>query len=119
MSDAPNVYSEAEVKAALANDLPHWSVEGNMIKREYKTDGWQTTLMAVNTIAFVAEAAFHHPDLEVSWSKVTVKLQTHSAGGITAMDLALAKKIEETVLWRPAADSPFEGGTGKKWVVAD
>ena len=112
----PKVYSEADAKEKLAQELPGWSVEDNHLKRTYKTDGWRTTLMVVNSIAFVAEAADHHPDLTVSWPKVGVSLQTHSAGGITDMDIALAKQIEATVLWRPAQDSVFKGGTKSKWV---
>ena len=55
----------------------------------------------MNAIGYIAEAAYHHPDLAVTWGKVWVKLKTHSAGGITDKDFALAKKIEEVVLWRP------------------
>jgi hypothetical protein len=55
-------------------------------RRNYKTDGWPTTLMLVNAIAFLSEAAYHHPDLAVTWGRVTVKLSTHSAGGITDKD---------------------------------
>ncbi len=58
--------------------------------------------MLVNAIGYVAEAAYHHPDLTVTWAKVWVKLQTHSAGGITDKDFELARKIEDIVLWRPA-----------------
>ncbi len=117
MTDTLKVYDEAELKTKLADHLPDWKVEDNHLKREYQTDGWQTTLMVVNAIAFFAEAADHHPDLTVSWPSVGVSLQTHSAGGITDMDIDLAKKIEAAVLWRPPADSPFEGGTSKAWVT--
>ena len=96
MSDKPTVYSEAEVQQKLEKELPGWYLEGKWIRRQYKTDGWQATLMLVNTIGYIAEAAFHHPDLEVTWAKVWVKLRTHSADGITDMDFGLAKKIEET-----------------------
>ena len=70
--------------------------------RVYKTDGWPTTLMLVNAIGFVAEAGYHHPDLSVTWGRVTVKLKTHSAGGITDKDFALAQQIEDVALWREA-----------------
>ena len=116
MSDKLKVYSEAEVKEKLAKDLPDWNLEGRWIRRQYKTDGWQATLMLVNTIGYVAEAAFHHPDLEVTWAKVWVKLRTHSEDGITDMDFELAKKIESVVLWRPEEASVFKGGTPNKWV---
>lgn len=79
----------------------------------YKTDGWPTTLMLVNAIGFLSEAAYHHPDLEVTWGKIWVKLQTHASGGITERDFALAKEIEKLALWRPAAGSAMEGTPNK------
>jgi 4a-hydroxytetrahydrobiopterin dehydratase len=74
--------------------LPGWYFEDGWIRRVYKTDGWPTTLMLVNAIGYCAEAAYHHPDLAVTWGRVTVKLSTHSAGGITDKDFALARQIE-------------------------
>ena len=57
--------------------------------------------MLVNAVGYLAEAAYHHPDLTVTWGRITVKLQNHAAGGITDKDFELARKIEEVVLWRP------------------
>src|SRR3989475_11153022 len=57
--------------------------------------------MLVNAIGYCSEAAYHHPDLSVTWGRVIVKLQNHAAGGITDKDFELARKIEEKVLWRP------------------
>src|SRR3954466_8431373 len=95
------VYSEEEVKAKLAAELPHWYLEDGWIRRKYKTSGWKSTLMVVNTVGHLAEAAWHHPDLTVSYAFVTVKLMNHAAKGITEKDFELAKKIEEVVAWRP------------------
>ena len=83
--------------------------EGGWIRRKYKTDGWPQTMMLVGAIGYLADAAYHHPDLAVTWGKLWVKLKNHAAGGITDKDFALAKKIEEVVLWRPEEDSPLEG----------
>ena len=63
---------------------------------------------------FYAEAAYHHPDLSVTWGRVIVKLQTHTAAGITDKDFELARKLEDAVLWRPAGGA-LEG-TPNKWV---
>ena len=60
--------------------------------------------MVVNTIGHLAEAAWHHPDLNVSYAFVTVKLQNHAAKGITDKDFELARKFEEVILWQPALD---------------
>src|SRR2546425_3363779 len=75
-------YSDAQIEAKL-KEFPGWWYEDGWIRRNYKTDGWPTTLMLVNAIGYVAEAAYHHPDLSVTWGRVIVKLQNHAAGGIT------------------------------------
>jgi 4a-hydroxytetrahydrobiopterin dehydratase len=104
--------SKAEISERL-KALPGWSFDGAAITREYQTDGWPTTLMLVNAIGFFAEAADHHPDLMVSWGKVQVKLWTHSAGGVTASDMELARMIEQTALWRPPRGGVLRGTTKK------
>lgn len=109
-------YSEEQIGSKL-QELPGWYYEEGWIRRQYKTEGWPTTLMLVNLIGYVAEAAYHHPDLSVTWAKVTVKLKTHSENGITDRDFELARKIEETVLWRPAEGSALEG-TPNKFVMS-
>ena len=58
--------------------------------------------MVVNAIGHLCEAAWHHPDLLVSYPSVTVRLNTHDAGGVTEKDMELAQKIEEVVMWRPS-----------------
>jgi 4a-hydroxytetrahydrobiopterin dehydratase len=113
MATKEETYSDAEVTEKL-KELPGWYLENGWIRREYKTDGWPTTLMLVNAIGYLAEAAYHHPDLTVTWAKVWVKLQNHAAGGITDKDFELARKIEEVVLWRPRAGAL--GGTPNNFV---
>src|SRR3989440_13028020 len=112
MAQKEKTYDEAQIAERLRG-LPGWFYEDKWIRRVYKTDGWPTTLMLVNAIGYLAEAAYHHPDLAVTWGKVWVKLKTHSAGGITDKDFALAKKIDEVALWRPAAGGPLEGNPHK------
>ena len=87
-------YNDAEIAQRL-EELPGWYYEDGWIRRVYKTDGWPTTTMLVNAVAYLAEAAYHHPDLSVTWGRLTVKLQNHAAGGITDKDFELARKIDE------------------------
>lgn len=112
---AERTYSDAEIKQHLS-DLPGWTHQDGMLRRTFKTDGWPTTLMLVNAIGFVSEAADHHPDLAVSWGRVQVSLRTHSARGVTDKDVALARLIERTALWRPTSQDPFRG-TPKQFVM--
>lgn len=105
------VINEASLVELLQSDLPHWYLEDGWIRRKYKTSGWKGTLMVVNTVGHLAEAAWHHPDLTVSYAFVIVKLCTHIARGITMKDIQLAKKIEEVIQWQPQAEqgSALEG----------
>ena len=105
------VYSESETIARLESELPHWVLENGWIRRKYKTSGWKATLMVVNTIGHLSEAAWHHPDLTVSYAFVIVKLMTHDAKGITDKDFELASKIEQVVGWQPALDGGALTGT--------
>jgi 4a-hydroxytetrahydrobiopterin dehydratase len=109
MPEKPAVLADDVVSARLEKELPGWKLQDGWLRRKYSTDGWPTTLMLVNAIGFLSEAAYHHPDLEVTWGKIWVKLKTHASGGITERDFALAKEIEKLALWRPAAGSAMEG----------
>ena len=86
-------YSDEEVEARLKEELPHWYLENGWIRRKYKTSGLKGTLMVVNAVGHLAEAAFHHPDLTVSYAFVIVKLVNHAAKGIINKDFELAHKI--------------------------
>ena len=113
-------YTDEEVEAKIAElGLDGWYLDDGWLRRKYNTDGWPTTLMLVNAVGYLAEAAYHHPDLAVTWGKLWVKLQTHSAGGITDKDFALARQIEDVVLWRPPAGSPFRGKPKNEFVKAE
>jgi len=104
-------YTLAEVEERLKRELPRWFLVDGHIGRKYETSGWKGTLMVVNTIGHLAEAAWHHPDLKVSYASVEVRLMTHSAKGITDKDFSLAQKIEEVVMWQPAKESGALEGT--------
>lgn len=108
---ASKVYSGAEVTAKLEKELPHWFFENGWIRRKYKTSGWKATLMVVNTVGHLAEAAWHHPDLTASYAFVIVKLCTHDAKGITDKDFELASKIEQVIAWQPALEEGALMGT--------
>lgn len=103
---AERVYAEPEVHGRLAAELPGWYYEDGAICRRYRTGGWRVSMMVANAIGHLAELAWHHPDLVVSYPAVTVRLATHSAGGITDKDFSLAWQIERWVSWRPGEGDP-------------
>lgn len=103
-------YSEAEIKERLDAELPHWYYEDGWIRRKYRTSGWKGTLMVINAVGHLAEAAWHHPDIAASYAFVIVKLVNHAAKGVTDKDFELANKIEQVVQWRPGTeDGALEG----------
>ena len=108
---AERVYSDAEVEERLARDLPHWSLDGSHIKRRYGTAGWKGTLMVINAVGHLAEAAWHHPEISASYSWVEVRLRNHAANGITDKDFELARKIEDVIHWQPGKEGGALEGT--------
>lgn len=106
-----HTYTDQEVEEKLKTELQHWALENGWIRRKYKTSGWKATLMVVNTVGHLAEAAWHHPDLAVSYAFVIVKLCTHDAKGITDKDFELAAKIEAVIGWQPAKEGGALTGT--------
>ena len=88
--------TESQIKERL-KELKDWCLEGDYITKELNTKNWKTTIFVVNAIAGLAEAHWHHPDLEVGFKRLKIKLTTHEAGGITEKDFELAKEIDELV----------------------
>jgi 4a-hydroxytetrahydrobiopterin dehydratase len=110
MHEAEHVYVEDEIRTRLAADLPAWYFADGHICRRYRTGGWKSSLMVAGAVGHLAEAAWHHPDLLVSYPGVVVRLTTHSAGGVTDKDFALARRIEGFLTWQPGeADGGLTG----------
>ncbi len=85
--------SDADVAAALA-DLPGWERTGDEIVKTFERASFPDAIGFVVRVGFLAEAADHHPDLDVRWRRVRVALTTHDAGGLTGRDVELARAIE-------------------------
>jgi len=96
-------------------ELSGWEVCEGWLRKTYLTPGWGHTMMLVNTIGYIAEAAYHHPDLQVGYAQVAVRVQTHKVKGLTRLDLELAKRIDEVVLWKPESGGALDGFP-KTWV---
>jgi 4a-hydroxytetrahydrobiopterin dehydratase len=83
-----------QVATELA-ETPDWLVSDGQLTRTVTRKDFRDALLFVNAVGFFAERAAHHPDILIVWNTVTLTLITHSAGGLTAGDFALARQINE------------------------
>jgi 4a-hydroxytetrahydrobiopterin dehydratase len=89
------VLGPAEVEAALgAPDGPRWELMGGKLVKVVKCASFPGALEFVGEVGRLAEAANHHPDIDIRWNTVTLRLTTHSEGGLTSKDLDLAARID-------------------------
>ena len=84
--------TEKEVEAGL-KAATGWKKEGAEISKTFIFDGFARSMGFVQSVALLAEKANHHPDIDIRWNKVTLRLSTHSAGGLTSKDFDLAEQI--------------------------
>ena len=84
----------AQIKTALAS-APDWQKRGKTITRTFVFKDFPAAIKFVTAAAKLAEKAWHHPDIDIRWNKVTLVLTTHDAGGLTEKDFALAQKFDQ------------------------
>src|SRR3989344_4985216 len=88
-------FSSAQIKDYL-QETPKWKVlDGEKINREFKFKDFKEAMIFVNKVANLAETEGHHPDINISYSKVSLKLFTHAIGGLSENDFILAAKIDQ------------------------
>jgi len=83
----------------IASSLGHlagWSYDTNTLTKEWVFQDFREAMAFINTVAEMAEAANHHPDIANTYNRVRLRLSTHSEGGVTEKDVALARKIEDS-----------------------
>jgi 4a-hydroxytetrahydrobiopterin dehydratase len=105
----PEPLSDIAIQRELGS-LPGWSRRGDVLTRQYSFRNFAESMMFVNRVAEAAESANHHPDIDIRYSKVTLTLSTHDAGGITQNDVDLAKAIDSR-RDDDSADLDPEGGS--------
>jgi 4a-hydroxytetrahydrobiopterin dehydratase len=88
-----HLLTEQEAEAAVAN-LPGWTQEGPVLVGAFEMESFPLGIELVRRAANSAEAANHHPDIDVRWRTVTFRLTTHESGGLTPRDVNLAKRIQ-------------------------
>jgi 4a-hydroxytetrahydrobiopterin dehydratase len=87
--------TENNLRAALAR-VPGWRLEGKEIVRTFQHADFAAALAFVNRVGALAEEDHHHPDIEIRWNKVTLRLATHRCGGLTDLDFKLAARVDAT-----------------------
>jgi len=87
-----SLLTETQISQELAT-VPSWTRDGNSIVTVTERADFRDALLYLGAVAYLAETANHHPDVTINWNKVTLTLSTHSAGGLTANDFALARQI--------------------------
>ena len=76
---------------------PRWNLEGETISRTFAFADFAEALSFVTRVGLTAEAADHHPDIDIRWNRVTLTLSTHSAGALTELDWDLAETIDSFI----------------------
>jgi 4a-hydroxytetrahydrobiopterin dehydratase len=94
----PTCLPDQDVEKALAS-LAGWARAGDEIEKTFECPSFADAISFVVRIGFLAEKADHHPDLDIRWRNVKVALTTHDAGGLTELDVSLAKQIESAARW--------------------
>jgi 4a-hydroxytetrahydrobiopterin dehydratase len=84
----------AEVDAVLAAERLAWERHGAELVKVRRGRDFADSLTFVNAVGALAEELDHHPDVDIRWNEVTLRLSTHSAGGLTRLDLELARRID-------------------------
>lgn len=100
--------SDEAIQQQLAQ-LVTWEVVDGQLRRQFRLPTFPAAIFFVNAVAHLAELGAHHPDMLVEYNKVTLRFVTHSAGGITEKDFAMARKVDE--LWQVlnwTADAPLK-----------
>jgi 4a-hydroxytetrahydrobiopterin dehydratase len=94
--DSEGIMSKLSVSAISRRlaGLKGWKQVGHAIQKQYTFPDFKAAMFFVNVVAGIAEKAGHHPDITVNYNRVTLRLSTHDAGGITAKDFDLASRIE-------------------------
>jgi 4a-hydroxytetrahydrobiopterin dehydratase len=100
----PRLLDDDEIDAALSG-LPGWEREGDALVRSAALPSFPAAITVVDRVAAIAEERDHHPDIDIRWRTLTFRCSTHSAGGITELDVALALSISAEIDRANAAES--------------
>lgn len=100
--------TKTDIKTRLRR-MPGWEFDGKELSRDFKFASFKEAMFFANAVAGIAEAANHHPEIDINYDRVEIDLTTHSEGGVTEKDFALAARVDEA-----AAVLGSRGGTAAK-----
>jgi 4a-hydroxytetrahydrobiopterin dehydratase len=89
--------TESQIQTSIAT-APQWTQRGDVIAHTYQFKDFPAAVKFVDAVAVAAEQAWHHPDIDIRWNKVTLVLTTHDAGGLTDKDFAMAQQFDQLSL---------------------
>jgi len=95
-ADMADLLDDTAVTEAL-RELPDWAREGDALVRTAQLPSFPAAITVVDRVAELAERANHHPDIDIRWRTLTFRCSTHSAGGITNLDVQLAGEISASI----------------------
>ena len=90
----PRILPESEIQSEIAT-LDGWELRDGRLRKQFTFRTFLRALAFVNSVAYLAESAGHHPDITINYNKVTLRIITHSEGALTDRDFALARQIDE------------------------
>ncbi len=85
---------DLQARDAFLAEHPHWEIDDDFLRRTFEYESFAAAVGFVAAVGVLAEKAFHHPDIDIRYTKVSVALTTHDAGGLTSKDTELARQIE-------------------------
>jgi 4a-hydroxytetrahydrobiopterin dehydratase len=88
--------ADSEIARRVAS-LPAWQIDAGELVRTFVLEDFRAALKFVNRVGELAEAAGHHPDIDIRWNKVRLGLITHDAGGLTTKDFDLAASVDKLI----------------------
>lgn len=88
-------FLSATERSEFLSHHPGWQIDGETLRKTFTHKDFVAALGFVTQVAMLAEKAYHHPDLDIRWNKVSISLSTHDEGGLTMKDAALAEAIDQ------------------------
>jgi 4a-hydroxytetrahydrobiopterin dehydratase len=105
----PRILAENEIQSELGK-IEGWELRDGRLRKQFTFRTFLRAIAFVNSVAYLAESAGHHPDITINYNKVTLRIITHSEGGLTDRDFGLARQIDERLTTKLMIQAEDEQG---------